>query len=99
MIKVNLLRNRAEGATTTQGTIQTQVDGLSALEAGSDLTDAESVKQIAIKIVIMFSLTGGLMLYEAFNKGSLHDQLQTVNRINADYRDKIAKNQPTAIKA
>jgi Tfp pilus assembly protein PilN len=99
MIKVNLLRNRAEGNRAPQGTSVTQVDGLTSIEAPTEPMDSSQLKQFAIKFVLILSITGGMMLYESFNIDNLRDQLTNLNKINTDLQAEITKNQPVATKA
>jgi Tfp pilus assembly protein PilN len=99
VIKVNLLRNRAENANAGGATIVTQVDGVTSIEAPTEPMDSSQFKLLAIKFVVILGLTGGLMLYETFNVDNLRDQLASLNKINTDLQDQITKNQPIATKA
>lgn len=98
MIKVNLLKNRAEGA-GTQVTSATQIDNLTAVEGVSEGMDAEQARQIALKFVVIIVATAGLWVYETWHIDTLREQRRSIERQNGDMQKEISEKQPVAAKA
>ncbi len=96
MIKVNLLRNRAEG---TQATNSTQIDGLTALEAPAETMDGSEVREVALKLVVILICTAGLWGYETYNVDSLKETKRQLDQQISAMQTEIQEKQPIATKA
>lgn len=97
MIKVNLLRNRAEGS--NQGTNATQVDNVTSIDSPAESMSGAEIQQVALKFVVILLSTAGLWGYETYNIDNLKETNQTLTAQNVAMQNEIKEKQPIAVKA
>jgi len=99
MIKVNLLKNRAEGTSNkAAGATSTEFNYESSYDIGTS-EGTSSTKQIINKVLVIVLAVAGLMVYESYNIDSLTGQLRGLQAQNTKLTNELNEKKPIAEKA